>query len=111
VPDMRCAKARHGFSRPSISCHQMEVLNGMKKQRAADLLGAQALLTATLMLKRLPVIRHIRWLIWSWRVERHHAMWRELSRIAQLDQRTAPPGPMSALGGSRRAAHKEEVRV
>ena len=34
-----------------------------------------------------------------------------LSRIAQLDQRTAPPGPMSALGGSGRAAPKEEVRV
>ena len=35
----------------------------------------------------------------------------QLSRIAQLDQRTAPPGAMSALGGSGRAAPKEEVRV
>ena len=34
-----------------------------------------------------------------------------LSRIAQLDQRTALAGPMSALGGSGRAAPKEEVRV
>jgi hypothetical protein len=33
-----------------------------------------------------------------------------LSRIAQLDQ-PLPAGPMSALGGSRRAAPKEEVRV
>ena len=33
-----------------------------------------------------------------------------LSRIAQLDQRTAPAG-MSAAGGSGRAAPKEEVRV
>jgi hypothetical protein len=31
--------------------------------------------------------------------------------LSQLDQRTAPPGPMSALGGSGRAAPKEEVRV
>ncbi len=37
--------------------------------------------------------------------------WAALSRIAPLDQRTAPPGPMSALGGSGRAAPKEEVRV
>ena len=39
-------------------------------------------------------------------------IWTEigLSRIAQLDQRTAPRGPMSALGGSGRAAPKEEVR-
>jgi len=29
---------------------------------------------------------------------------RGLSRIAQLDQRTALPDPMSALGGSERAA-------
>ena len=36
--------------------------------------------------------------------------WAALSRIAPLDQRTAP-GPMSALGGSGRAAPKEEVRV
>ena len=35
----------------------------------------------------------------------------QLSSIAQLDQRTALPGPMSALGGSGRAAPKEEVRV
>ena len=33
-----------------------------------------------------------------------------LSRIAQLDH-GLPPGPMSALGGSGRAASKEEVRV
>jgi hypothetical protein len=33
-----------------------------------------------------------------------------LSRIAQLDQRTAPPGPMSALDGSGRAAPEEESR-
>jgi hypothetical protein len=30
-------------------------------------------------------------------------------RNCALDQRTAPPGPMSALGGSGRAARKEEV--
>ena len=35
----------------------------------------------------------------------------QLSRIAQLDQTDCPPGPMSALGGSGRAAPKEEVRV
>ena len=35
----------------------------------------------------------------------------QLSRIAQLDQRTALPDHMSALGGSGRAAPKEEVRV
>jgi hypothetical protein len=34
-----------------------------------------------------------------------------LSRISQLDQRTALPNQMSALGGSGRAAPKEEVRV
>ena len=33
------------------------------------------------------------------------------SRIAQRDQRTALPGPMSALGGSGRAVPKEEVRI
>ena len=35
----------------------------------------------------------------------------QLSRIAQLDQTDCPRGPMSALGGSGRAARKEEVRV
>ena len=34
----------------------------------------------------------------------------QLSRIAQLET-DCPPGPMSALGGSGRAAPKEEVRV
>ena len=33
------------------------------------------------MLKRLPIIRHVRWLIWAWRVERHYAMWRELGSL------------------------------
>jgi hypothetical protein len=30
------------------------------------------------MIKRLPIIRHLRWLIWSIRVEQHYAMWRHL---------------------------------
>ena len=27
------------------------------------------------MIKRLPIIRHVRWLILSWKVERYYAMW------------------------------------
>jgi hypothetical protein len=26
------------------------------------------------MIKRLPIIRHVRWLILTWKVERHYAM-------------------------------------
>jgi hypothetical protein len=26
-------------------------------------------------------IRHVRWLIWSWRVERHYAMWQQLGSL------------------------------
>ena len=33
------------------------------------------------MIKRLPIIRHLRWLIWSWRVEQHYAMWRHLGYL------------------------------
>ena len=35
----------------------------------------------------------------------------QLSRIAQLDQTDCPRGPMSAFGGSGRAAPKEQARV
>lgn len=40
-------------------------------------------------MKRLPVIRHVRWLILKWRVERHYEMmWKELGLLpvnAHLD--------------------------
>ena len=55
------------------------------------------------------VVLHLDGLAERERHRRRAQAW--LSRIAQLDQRTAPPGPMSALGGSGRAAPKEEVRV
>jgi hypothetical protein len=29
-------------------------------------------------MKRLPIIRHIRWLITAWKIERHYAVWLEL---------------------------------
>jgi hypothetical protein len=29
-------------------------------------------------MKRLPIIRHIRWLIWSRRVDAHYAMWAQM---------------------------------
>lgn len=29
-------------------------------------------------MKKLPIIRHIRWVIWKWRVEAHYRMWTEL---------------------------------
>jgi hypothetical protein len=32
-------------------------------------------------MKRLPVIRRLRWLIWSWRVEQHYAMWQRLGSL------------------------------
>jgi hypothetical protein len=36
---------------------------------------------------RLPIIRHIRWLIYSWRVERHYEMWRQLGYLpVHIDQ-------------------------
>jgi hypothetical protein len=30
---------------------------------------------------RLPIIRHIRWLYYSWQIEKHYAMWRELGSL------------------------------
>lgn len=32
-------------------------------------------------MKRWPIIRHVRWLIWSWRVEQHYARWAELGML------------------------------
>jgi hypothetical protein len=32
-------------------------------------------------MRRLPIIRHIRWLILSWRVEQHYARWRQLGSL------------------------------
>jgi hypothetical protein len=32
-------------------------------------------------MKRWLVIRHMRWLILSWKVERHYAMWQELGML------------------------------
>jgi hypothetical protein len=33
------------------------------------------------MIKRLPIIRHVRWLYLSWRVEQHYAMWAQLGML------------------------------
>jgi hypothetical protein len=33
------------------------------------------------MIKRLPIIRHLRWLYWSWKVEQHYAMWLQLGSL------------------------------
>lgn len=33
------------------------------------------------MIKRLPIIRHIRWLYLSWQVERHYEAWRSLGML------------------------------
>jgi hypothetical protein len=33
------------------------------------------------MLRRLPIIRHLRWLYWSWKVEQHYAMWESLGSL------------------------------
>jgi hypothetical protein len=33
------------------------------------------------LLKRLPIIRHLRWLYLSWRVEQHYAMWAQLGIV------------------------------
>ena len=33
------------------------------------------------MLKRLPIIRHVRWLYWAWQVEKHYAMWAQLGSL------------------------------
>jgi hypothetical protein len=30
------------------------------------------------MIKRLPIIRHLRWLYWSWKVDQHYLLWRQL---------------------------------
>jgi hypothetical protein len=32
-------------------------------------------------MKRLPIVRHIRWLIWAWRVEQHYEMWRTIGSL------------------------------
>jgi hypothetical protein len=32
-------------------------------------------------MKRLSIIRHIRWLYLSWQVEKHYAMWSELGML------------------------------
>jgi hypothetical protein len=33
------------------------------------------------MIRRLPIIRHIRWLYYSIKVEQHYAMWRDLGML------------------------------
>ena len=33
------------------------------------------------MIKRLPIIRHVRWLILSWKVERYYAMWQQYGML------------------------------
>ncbi len=33
------------------------------------------------MMKRWPIIRHVRWLILSYRVERHYQLWRTLGML------------------------------
>jgi hypothetical protein len=32
-------------------------------------------------MKRWPIIRHLRWLWLSWRVEQHYAMWRQIGAL------------------------------
>lgn len=32
-------------------------------------------------MKRFPIIRHMRWLYLSWRVEQHYAAWRKLGML------------------------------
>lgn len=32
-------------------------------------------------LKRLPIVRHIRWLYLSWQVEKHYEAWRSLGML------------------------------
>ena len=32
-------------------------------------------------MKRLPIIRHFRWLYLSWQVEKHYAMWARLGML------------------------------
>jgi hypothetical protein len=34
------------------------------------------------IIKRLPVIRHLRWLYFSWRVQQHYTMWHQLGSLA-----------------------------
>jgi hypothetical protein len=43
-----------------------------------------------MMLKRLPIIRHLHWLYWSWQVEQHYAMWRSSARCRFTGTRTMP---------------------
>ena len=33
------------------------------------------------MIKRLHIIRHVRWLILSWKVERYYAMWQQYGML------------------------------
>jgi hypothetical protein len=33
------------------------------------------------MFWRLPIIRHVRWLYWSYQVERHYEFWRSLGSL------------------------------
>jgi hypothetical protein len=49
-----------------------------------DHAGAGQQMRATIgspMLRRLPIIRHLRWLYWSWKVEQHYAMWESLGSL------------------------------
>jgi hypothetical protein len=32
-------------------------------------------------MKRWPIIRHLRWLYFGWRVERHYAMWQRIGYL------------------------------
>lgn len=32
-------------------------------------------------MKRLPIIRHIRWLYYTWQVRRHYAMWASMGAM------------------------------
>lgn len=36
---------------------------------------------ASQLLKRLPIIRHARWLYWAWQVEKHYVMWAQLGSL------------------------------